>query len=159
MKDPCWRHVTKLSEYGGGGGSKRWRCNFCGLEKTGSVTRVKDHLAHVPNKDIGPCDAVPAAVRANLELWRHQRMGLQNVEEGDASDAPVVAAIAPDPKRSRVDAAHNAAAATTHSTHISSTCSGGPSATRTPLPKGSLVMASVKAKAQKQAMKDATREI
>ena len=138
MKDPFWCHVTKLSDYGGGGGSKRWKCKYCGLEKIGSVTRIKDHLAHVPNKDIGPCDAMPISVSANLEVWRNERMALHNMEEGDAS---------------------NASTTTAHSTHISSTSSGGPSATRTPLSKGSLEIASAKARLQKQAMEEPTREV
>ncbi|MCO5586761.1 hypothetical protein L7F22_040703 [Adiantum nelumboides] len=63
------------------GGPKKWRCNYCGMEKTGSVTRVKDHLACIPNKDIGPCANVPADVKASLETWRRTRLGLGMHEE------------------------------------------------------------------------------
>ncbi|KAH7439932.1 hypothetical protein KP509_04G082700, partial [Ceratopteris richardii] len=56
--DPYWRYVKKIGDYSGGGGSRKWKCNFCGYEKTGSVTRVKDHLARVPCRDTGPCKEV-----------------------------------------------------------------------------------------------------
>ena len=160
MKDPFWRYVTNVSQYAGGGGSRKWKCNFCGLEKTGSVTCIKDHLAHVPNKDIGPCGAVPADVRANLEFWRSQHMGFHDVEDTNASNPTQVGSSQANqgPKRSRVEVGAQSA-------HISSTSSGGPSVTRTPLPKvnvapkGSLQMASMKANFQKQAIKEATREM
>jgi len=45
---PLWRHVTKLKQMGGGGGSWEWRCNLCKNEKTfkGSYKRVKVHILH-----------------------------------------------------------------------------------------------------------------
>ena len=82
--DPYWKHVTKLSTYEGSTGSKKWECNYCGLEKTGSVIRVKDHLACVPNKDINICQNVPADVCARLDAWRRQRLGI-SVHEGERS--------------------------------------------------------------------------
>ncbi|MCO5587132.1 hypothetical protein L7F22_041079 [Adiantum nelumboides] len=81
MSDPYWRYVTKLAGYGGGGGSKKWRCSFCGIEKTGSVTRVKDHLGHVLGKDIDPCASVPADVKNSLAHWRATRMNICDPEE------------------------------------------------------------------------------
>ena len=63
-----------------------WQCSYCGLEKTGSVTRVKDHLACVPNKDINICENVPADVRAGLEVWRRQRFGISVHEGGGSHD-------------------------------------------------------------------------
>ncbi|MCO5576423.1 hypothetical protein L7F22_030233 [Adiantum nelumboides] len=95
--DPFWRHVTLISAYGVAGGSKKWRCNYCGMEKTGSVTRVKDHLACIPNKDIGPCANVSADVKASLETWHRTRLGLGMHEEssqhgGDEIDVSQVEA-------------------------------------------------------------------
>ncbi|MCO5572660.1 hypothetical protein L7F22_026418 [Adiantum nelumboides] len=81
MSDPYWRYVTKLAAYGGGRGSKKWRCNFCGIEKTGSVTRVKDLLGHVLGKDIEPCASVPDDVKSGLAVWRATRMNLCNLGE------------------------------------------------------------------------------
>ena len=43
-----WRHVTKIKQMGGGGGSWEWRCNLCKNERAfkGSYTRVKAHILH-----------------------------------------------------------------------------------------------------------------
>ncbi|KAH7416591.1 hypothetical protein KP509_14G097900 [Ceratopteris richardii] len=79
--DPYWRYVKKIGDYSGGGGSRKWKCNFCGYEKTGSVTRVKDHLARVPCRDTGPCKEVPNDVYAGLEAWRRSRMGMPSCDE------------------------------------------------------------------------------
>ncbi|MCO5614240.1 hypothetical protein L7F22_068520 [Adiantum nelumboides] len=163
MSDPYWRYVTKLAGYGGGGGSKKWRCSFCGIEKTGSVTRVKDHLGHVLGKDIDPCASVPADVKNSLAHWRATRMNICDPEEeginveaeGNTSQSQGEASS----KRSRRGSPPASA-------HVSSTSAGGPGAKRSPLPtldvstsrKGSLQAASMKAGLQKQAMQLATRE-
>ena len=158
MKDPFWRYATEVDTYAGGGGSSKWRCNFCGYMKTDSITRVKDHLGHVPNKDIVSCEAVPADVKASLETWRRKRVGLcleDDVTVNESSQGEGSQAVS---KRSRVEADGD-------STHVSSSSAGG-GARRTPLPsahavpqKGSLQKAGIQAGLQKQAMKDATREI
>ena len=101
-KDSAWNHVSILHEYKGGGGSKRWKCNYCGLERGGGATRIKDHLAGVPNKDIGPCDHVPTNVKASLQPWKLSRMvisGATSTTQGSGDD--LVSAVAQPSKRSR----------------------------------------------------------
>ncbi|MCO5546691.1 hypothetical protein L7F22_000126 [Adiantum nelumboides] len=127
MSDPYWRYVTKLARYGGGGGSKKWRCSFCGIEKTGSVTRVKDHLGHVLGKDIDPCASVPADVKNSLAHWRATRLNICDPEEeginveaeGNTSQSQGEASS----KRSRRGSPPASA-------HVSSTSAGGPGAKR-----------------------------
>ena len=119
------------------------------MEKSGSVTRVKDHLTCVPNKDIGPCPNVPADVKASLDAWRHKRLGLGLYEDASShhGDDAVEASYAGTSKRS------------------ASRSVSGPTAKRTALPssdapgKGSLQHASIQAGFQKQCIVDATREL
>lgn len=181
MKDVAWNHVTVLSEYGGGGGSKRWQCNYCGLQRGGAATRIKDHLSGVPNKDIGPCDNVPADVKASLESWRRGRLvlpGASSTGEASISDDVASATVGPS-KRTRV--ATDTDTATGIGGESQTIPSTGP-AHRTPLPgstststssarrgawpaagvaaaKGSLQQASMQASFQKQAIAEATREL
>ncbi|KAH7278565.1 hypothetical protein KP509_38G046800 [Ceratopteris richardii] len=81
--DPYWRYIQKIGSYSGGG-SRRWKCSFCGYEKTESVTRVKDHLAKVSCKDIAPCMAVPD-VFAALQGWKKMRLGIHDSTNRDQS--------------------------------------------------------------------------
>ncbi|MCO5548128.1 hypothetical protein L7F22_001586 [Adiantum nelumboides] len=164
--DPCWRYATRGGAYATGGGSRKWKCNFCGYEKTGSVTRVKDHLGKVPGKDVSLCQHVPDDVLASLEGWRRQRLGvdtdsheveqaMQTHASGEASSSRVAPS-----KRTRVERDAN------NVTVLASSSVGeGLSARRTPLPsvevpaRGSLQRASITASFQKQAMKEVTREV
>ncbi|KAH7365833.1 hypothetical protein KP509_18G048200 [Ceratopteris richardii] len=57
--NPYWRYVKKIEDYSGGGGSRKWKCNFCGYEKTGFLIRVKDHLARIACRDTGSCKEDP----------------------------------------------------------------------------------------------------
>lgn len=152
-KDSAWEHVTILHEYKGGGGSKRWKCKYCGLERGGAATRIKDHLAGVPNKDIGPCDHVPADVKASLQPWKHSRMviaGASSAAEGP--DDSLLSAAAGPTKRSRVTS--EADAGSTDYAHRSPLPGASSSGTR-----GTVQKASIQASLQKQAIAEATREL
>ncbi|MCO5553421.1 hypothetical protein L7F22_006942 [Adiantum nelumboides] len=109
--DPYWQYATRGGAYAAGGGSRKWKCNFCGYEKIVSVTRVKDHLGRVPRKDVSLCQHVPADVMASLEGWRRQRLGVDtgsdDVEQAGTGHAALEASssrVAPS-KRSRVEPA------------------------------------------------------
>ncbi|MCO5569598.1 hypothetical protein L7F22_023314 [Adiantum nelumboides] len=133
--DPYWRYATRGGAYAAGGGSRKWKCNFCGYEKTSSVTRVKDHLGKVPGKDVSLCQHVPDDVLASLEGWRRQRLSvdtgsdevehaMQTPASGEASSSRVAPS-----KRTRVERdADNVTVL------ASSSVGEGPSARRTPLP-------------------------
>ncbi|MCO5576569.1 hypothetical protein L7F22_030382 [Adiantum nelumboides] len=106
--DPYWRYATRDGTYAAGGGSRKWKCKFCGYEKTGSVTRVKDHWGKVPSKDVSLCHHVPDDVLASLEGWRRQQLGvdtgsdevehaMQTPASGEASSSRVAPS-----KRTRV---------------------------------------------------------
>ncbi|MCO5594966.1 hypothetical protein L7F22_049003 [Adiantum nelumboides] len=89
------------------GGSKRWQCNYCGLQRGGAATRIKDHLAIVPNKYIGPCDNVPTDVKASFESWRLSRLVIPDASSTEDAQAIAIAddvtlAAAGASKRSRV---------------------------------------------------------
>ncbi|MCO5558771.1 hypothetical protein L7F22_012358 [Adiantum nelumboides] len=167
MSNPYWRYVTKLAAYGGGGGPRKWRCNFCGIEKTGTVTRVKDHLGHVLGKDIEPCASVTDDVKSGLAVWKATRMNLCNL--GEDINAEVDTNTSQSQGEASSKRCRKVSPSPTVSAHVSSTTSGGPSAIRSPLPtvdvstslsrKGSLHAASMKAGLQKQAMQLATREV
>ncbi|MCO5612385.1 hypothetical protein L7F22_066652 [Adiantum nelumboides] len=104
--DPCWRYATRGGAYAAGGGSRKWKCNFCGYEKTGSVTRVKDHLGKVPGKDVSLCQHVPDDVLASLEGWRRLQLGVDTgsdeVEHAMQTPASSSSRVAPS-KRTRVE--------------------------------------------------------
>lgn len=123
------------------------------MEKTGSVTRVKDHLACVPNKDTGPCANVPADVKASLETWRRTRLGL-GVHEKESSQHG----------GDEIDVCEASNVGTSKRSVSESVSGPTPSAKRTPLPsssapKGSLASASIQAGFQKQCIMEATREV
>ncbi|KAH7293403.1 hypothetical protein KP509_28G024800 [Ceratopteris richardii] len=156
--DPYWRYVRKIGSYSGGGGSRRWKCSFCGYEKTGSVTRVKDHLAKVVCKDIAPCMAVPDDVFAALQGWRKMRLGIHESTDRDESQDVGDSMPSTMPCSSNVSM--------TKRQRSEEGTSEGPSAIRTPLPKGpnvckkgSLREASLKASMQKVHIKEATKEM
>ena len=115
---------------------------------------MKDHLGHVPGKDMALCAHVPNDVKAGLEGWKAKRLDLVNIEEEAQISQSVGDASQVSSKRSRLES-------TTGSAGVSLTSR----AKRTPLPnvqaerQGSLQAASIKAGLQKQAMKLATREV
>ncbi|KAH7302591.1 hypothetical protein KP509_23G078800 [Ceratopteris richardii] len=156
--DPYWRYVQKIGSYSRGGGSRRWKCSFCGYEKTGSVTRVKDHLAKVVCKGIAPCMAVPDDVFASLQGWRKMRLGIHESTDRDESQEVGDSMPSTMPCSSNVSM--------TKRQRSEEGTSEEPSAIRTPLPKGpnvckkgSLRAASLKARMQKVHIKEATKEM
>ncbi|MCO5596371.1 hypothetical protein L7F22_050432 [Adiantum nelumboides] len=105
--DPYWQYATRGGAYAAGGVSRKWKCNFCGYEKTGSVTRVKDHLGRVPGKDVSLCQHVPADVMASLEGWRRQRLGVDtgsdDVEQAGTGHAALEASSSRVAPSKRID--------------------------------------------------------
>ncbi|KAG5544625.1 hypothetical protein RHGRI_017157 [Rhododendron griersonianum] len=53
-----WKFVTKLNKFGGKGGNFKWKCNYCGVTKNGSYTRVKAHLLKVTGEGVAACETV-----------------------------------------------------------------------------------------------------
>ena len=164
--DPMWRHVTILQQYAGSGGSRKWKCNYCGFMKTGSVTRVKDHLAGVPNKDVAICGNVPADVKSLLDSWKRNRIGLPP-EESTAGDGNTSQATqAQSSKRARpTDVESRIGTNVSHAVRTplpqgesSSMQSATPNAPVTSV-RGSIERADIVASFQKQAKLEATREI
>ncbi|MCO5604895.1 hypothetical protein L7F22_059069 [Adiantum nelumboides] len=107
--DPYWRYATRGGAYATGGGSRKWKCNFCRYEKTDSVTRVKDHFGKVSGKDVSLCQHVPDDVLASLEGWRRQRLGVdtgsdevEHAMQTHASGEASSSRVAPS-KRTRVE--------------------------------------------------------
>ena len=46
---PLWKYVTRMEKMGEGGGSWKWTCNFCGLQKFGTCTRVRVMIGNLGN--------------------------------------------------------------------------------------------------------------
>lgn len=55
---PLWRYVTRIGKRSNGGGNVTWQCNFCGVVKKGSYTRVRGHLLNWPSAGVRPCEKV-----------------------------------------------------------------------------------------------------
>ena len=55
---PLWKFVAKGERTPGGGGNYSFKCNFCGLTKHGSYTRVRAHLLRLSGKGIIICEKV-----------------------------------------------------------------------------------------------------
>ncbi|KAG5532188.1 hypothetical protein RHGRI_026721 [Rhododendron griersonianum] len=64
--NPLWSYVTKLQKLSGAGGNTQWQCNFCGVIKKSSYTRVKGHLLKLSN-GIGPCTKVTNEALATMK--------------------------------------------------------------------------------------------
>ncbi|MCO5551147.1 hypothetical protein L7F22_004644 [Adiantum nelumboides] len=103
------------------------------MEKTGSVTRVKDHLACIPNKDTRPCANVSADVKASLETWRRTRLGLGMHEESSQHGGD------------EIDVCEASHVGTSKRSASGSVSGPTPSAKRTPLPSSSAPKAQVEA--------------
>ncbi|XP_042510882.1 uncharacterized protein LOC122086211 [Macadamia integrifolia] len=71
--DKFWEHVQQL-------GPSRFKCNYCELDYSGSVTRVKAHLACLTGHDFQICTKVPdhvqveASAEMNLSASKKKRM-------------------------------------------------------------------------------------
>ncbi|XP_039831326.1 uncharacterized protein LOC120692156 isoform X1 [Panicum virgatum] len=75
IKAPLWDHVTILERPKAGGGNASWRCNYCGLEKCTSYTRVEAHLLQKSGKGIGKCTKV------TYEMLSQMRMDVERCQE------------------------------------------------------------------------------
>ncbi|XP_058180057.1 uncharacterized protein LOC131298593 [Rhododendron vialii] len=53
-----WQFVTKLDKFGGKGENFKWKCNYCGVTKNDSYTRVKAHLLKVTGEGVAACEVV-----------------------------------------------------------------------------------------------------
>ncbi|XP_043710489.1 uncharacterized protein LOC122659443 [Telopea speciosissima] len=88
-KDKFWQHVEQC-------GSNRFTCNYCGLNYTGSVSRVKAHLACVPGHDVQICSQVPehilaeALVEFNLSVSKKRRSDTIEREFGSSNNTPTM---------------------------------------------------------------------
>lgn len=51
--DKFWQYITPLE--GVVGSSTKNKCNLCGKEFVGGITRFKAHISKLPNKDVDPC--------------------------------------------------------------------------------------------------------
>jgi hypothetical protein len=49
---PFWRGLKLVEQ------NALWRCNYCGLEKTSSYTRVEAHLLQITGRGISKCPKV-----------------------------------------------------------------------------------------------------
>jgi len=75
IKAPLWDHVTILERPKAGGGNASWRCNYCGLEKCTSYTRVEAHLLQKSGKGIDKCPKV------TYEMLSQMRMDVERCQE------------------------------------------------------------------------------
>ncbi|KAL0409519.1 UNVERIFIED_CONTAM: hypothetical protein Sradi_1886300 [Sesamum radiatum] len=55
--DNGWEHATPV-----GGDRKKCKCNYCGKLVHGGITRLKQHIAHVP-RNVEACSRVPPEIR------------------------------------------------------------------------------------------------
>ncbi|XP_042488518.1 uncharacterized protein LOC122068704 [Macadamia integrifolia] len=82
-KDKFWEHVQQL-------GRSRFKCNYCELDNSGSVTRVKAHLACLTGHDVQICTKVPdhvqveASAEMNLSASKKKRTN-ETLESGIGS--------------------------------------------------------------------------
>ncbi|XP_042502072.1 uncharacterized protein LOC122079561 [Macadamia integrifolia] len=82
-KDKFWEHVQQL-------GPSRFKCNYCELDYSGRVTRVKAHLACLTGHDVQICTKVPdhaqaeASAEMNLSASKKKRTN-ETLESGIGS--------------------------------------------------------------------------
>ncbi|MCO5612319.1 hypothetical protein L7F22_066584 [Adiantum nelumboides] len=66
--DYWWEQVIVLSKYDSKkGGTKKFQCRYCGIQRGGIAMRVKAHLFGLKGHGIGPCGKIPAHERARME--------------------------------------------------------------------------------------------
>lgn len=64
---PLWSYVEKVAK-AGAGGTWKFKCSFCNLERQGSYSRVKAHLLGIKNLGISSCTKI--RMNEKLELQR-----------------------------------------------------------------------------------------
>ncbi|XP_042497773.1 uncharacterized protein LOC122076517 [Macadamia integrifolia] len=81
-KDKFWVHVEQL-------GLNRFKCKYCELDFSGSVTRVKAHLACLTGHDVQICSKVPDHIQvealAELNLNASKKRKSETMESGIGS--------------------------------------------------------------------------
>ena len=60
-----WDEVTEVHAYKTGG-TKRWDCKYCSQRKTGSSSRIRSHLLHIPGQEIAFCNSISSEQREEL---------------------------------------------------------------------------------------------
>ncbi|MCO5604801.1 hypothetical protein L7F22_058973 [Adiantum nelumboides] len=66
--DYWWEQVIVLSKYDSKkGGTRRFQCRYCGIQRGGIAMRVKAHLMGLKGHGIGPCGKIPSHERAQME--------------------------------------------------------------------------------------------
>lgn len=84
--DKFWQYITPLEHVIGC--STKNKCNLCGKEFVGGITRFKAHIAKLPNKDVDPCPnsspdlALEAARALNSIGKKKTRKQAFQVEQG-----------------------------------------------------------------------------
>ncbi|XP_039171356.1 probable disease resistance protein At4g27220 [Eucalyptus grandis] len=64
LEDIAWKFVIRQG--------KKWRCPYCKIEYSGSVTRVKSHFLKQPKEGIVSCTKVPEHISTLMELLQSQ---------------------------------------------------------------------------------------
>ena len=59
-----WKYMTRIEKIREWGGSWKWTCSLCGLQKFGTYTRVKAHLLNINGKGIICCKNVSPEIIA-----------------------------------------------------------------------------------------------
>jgi hypothetical protein len=66
-KYPLWSYVSIIETRKGGGGNRRWKCNFCQKDFSGSYSRVKIHLLKNGGDGISACTKVTTEYLSELK--------------------------------------------------------------------------------------------
>lgn len=152
-RDSMWAHVIPMGKYGGSG-TEKWKCKYCDKVSGGSANRIKAHFSGLKGKGIGACDKVPQDIKASLLQWRREQ---EAAMKGFGSSHDDMQEEEEDvTKRARVGDEQEMQSQTDQAAGSSS----APCAHRSSLPiRPSLKSASIKARFQKAAVAEATREL
>ena len=64
--------MTRMEKMGEGWGSWKWTCNFCGLQKFGTYTRVRTHLLSITRKGITCCKKVSLEIITGMKKFERE---------------------------------------------------------------------------------------
>ncbi|WCJ18623.1 hypothetical protein M5689_000960 [Euphorbia peplus] len=75
-----WKHVTVLDKHENNrGGNVRFKCNYCKVDYSGSLSRFKAHLLKVPNNNIRVCYTIKAADKEKVQK-KHDEEDAKNAK-------------------------------------------------------------------------------
>ncbi|CAN0900454.1 DNA repair protein RAD5A [Linum grandiflorum] len=83
-----WEHVSVFGGFDKGSGTKRWKCNHCGMRYNGSYSRVRAHLLGCSGVGVKSCPAIDRSMREAFQILEEEQLDRKRKKNASSTAKP-----------------------------------------------------------------------